>query len=130
EDKKDGQCIAPYVIHQENLGVAAYLKPAIMLNMLRDHVLGPERFDAALREYIQRWAYKHPTPWDFFRTMENVAGEDLGWFWRSWVINERKLDQTVKSVKYVKKIPENDDEIILENLKNSQMYMNLADTIK
>lgn len=127
-DKMDGLYNAPDVIQQENLGVAAYLKPAIMLNMLRDHVLGPERFDAALREYIQRWAYKHPTPWDFFRTMENVAGEDLGWFWRSWVLNEWKLDQSVKSVKYVKNIPENGAEITLENLQKMPMPVTLLVT--
>lgn len=90
----------PEVIQQSNLGVVAYLKPAQMLHTLRNAVLGPERFDAAFREYIERWAYKHPTPWDFFHTMENVAGEDLSWFWRAWVFNNWKLDLSVKNVAY------------------------------
>ena len=60
-------------------------------------------------------------PWDFFHTMENVAGEDLGWFWRSWVLNSWKLDQSVKDVTYVKSIPANGAEIILENLEKMPM---------
>ena len=82
-DKMDGLYTVPDAIQQDNLGIAAYMKPSQMLNTLRDVILGPERFDAAFREYISRWAFKHPTPWDFFHTIENVAGEDLGWFWRS-----------------------------------------------
>ena len=83
--------------------------------------IGEERFDAAFREYINRWAFKHPTPWDFFHTMENVAGEDLSWFWRSWVLNTWKLDQTVKGVNYVKDKPENGAEITIENLEKMPM---------
>src|SRR5690606_30030164 len=93
DDRMDGLNHTHDVIQQANLGVAAYLKPSLMLNALRDVVLGPERFDLAFREYINRWAYKHPTPWDFFHTMENVSGEDLGWFWRGWVLNTWKIDQ-------------------------------------
>jgi aminopeptidase N len=58
------------------------LLPSSGLVILREQVLGPERFDLAFRTYVERWAFKHPTPDDFFRTMENVAGEDLSWFWR------------------------------------------------
>lgn len=116
-DKMDGLYNTPEVIQQENLGIAAYMKPAQMLHVLRDVVLGPERFDAAFREYVNRWAFKHPTPWDFFHTMENVAGEDLAWFWRSWVLNTWRLDQSVKEVVYVKNKPENGSEITLENLE-------------
>jgi hypothetical protein len=108
-------------MQQENLGVAAYLKPARMLHALRDIVLGPERFDRAFTEYIQRWAYKHPSPWDFFRTMENVAGEDLSWFWRSWVLNEWKLDQAVKEVKYIKNDPAKGADIVIENIEKMVM---------
>ena len=56
----------------------------------------------AFKEYVNRWAYKHPGPDDFFRTMENVSGEDLGWFWRSWILNNWKLDQAVTDVSYKK----------------------------
>ncbi|MET0392125.1 MAG: M1 family metallopeptidase [Chitinophagaceae bacterium] len=119
-DKSDGLYNTPDVIQQDNLGVAAYLKPSQMLNALRDMV-GADRFDAAFREYVRRWAFKHPTPWDFFHTMENVAGEDLGWFWRAWVLNNWRLDQSVKEVKYVKNNPENGAEITLENLEQMPM---------
>ena len=120
-DKMDGLYTAPDVIQQENLGVAAYMKPSIMLHALREVVLTPERFDAAFKEYINRWAFKHPTPWDFFHTIENVAGEDLSWFWRAWVLNTWKLDQSVKDVKYVKNVPENGADITLENLEKMPM---------
>ena len=124
-EKMDGLYNTPDVIQQENLGVAAYLKPSMMLHALRDVVMTPERFDAAFKEYINRWAFKHPTPYDFFHTMENVAGEDLGWFWRSWVLNSWKLDQSVKDVKYVKNKPENGAEITLENLEKMPMPVTL-----
>ena len=114
-EKMDGLYTIPEVIQQDNLGVAAYLKPSQMLNALREVVLGKERFDAAFREYINRWAFKHPTPWDFFHTMENVSGEDLGWFWRAWVLNTWKLDQKVKDVKYVDDKPDKGAEITITN---------------
>jgi hypothetical protein len=120
-ESMDGLYNMPEVIQQENLGIAAYMKPAQMLTVLRDVVLGKERFEAAFREYINRWAFKHPTPWDFFHTMENVSGEDLGWFWRAWVLNNWKLDQTVKAVKYVKDDAVNGAEISIENLEKMAM---------
>ncbi len=80
------------------LGQVAYNKPAVGLILLRERILGAERFDAAFREYIRRWAWKHPTPADFFRTIEDAAGEDLSWFWRSWFYTTETLDQAVDSV--------------------------------
>lgn len=121
DDGMDGLYTVPEVIQQDNLGVAAYLKPAQMLDALRNVVLGPDRFDAAFREYINRWAFKHPTPWDFFHTIENVSGEDLSWFWRGWVLNTWKLDQTVKSVNYIKDVATNGSEITIENLEKMVM---------
>ena len=120
-DDMDGLFNAPDVIGQNDLGIAAYGKPSIMLNALRDVVLGPERFDAAFREYVNRWAFKHPTPWDFFHTMENVSGEDLGWFWRAWVLNTWKLDQSLKDVKYIRNDPGNGVNITIENLEKMAM---------
>jgi len=119
--KMDGLYNIPEVIQQDNLGVAAYLKPSLMLQSLREVVLGKDRFDAAFREYVNRWAFKHPTPWDFFHTMENVSGEDLGWFWRGWVLNTWKLDHGVKEVKYDKYKPENGANITIENLEKMVM---------
>jgi hypothetical protein len=118
----------PEVIQQSNLGVAAYDKPAMMLDALRDVVLGPDRFDVAFREYVHRWAFKHPTPWDFFRTMENVAGEDLSWFWRAWVFNNWKLDQKVTSVVYDYNDPKKGADITIENL--DQMVMPVTVLVK
>ncbi len=121
DEKMDGLYNIPDVVQQANLGVAAYLKPGAMLTALREVVLGPERFDNAFREYVSRWAFKHPTPWDFFHSMENTSGEDLGWFWRGWVMNTWKLDQTVNEVNYIDKIPEKGAEITIENLEKMPM---------
>jgi aminopeptidase N len=120
-DKMDGLYTIPEVIQQDNLGVAAYMKPSMMLHALRDIILGPDRFDAAFREYVSRWAFKHPTPWDFFHSIENVGGEDLGWFWRGWVLNTWKIDQSVKGVKYVDNVPEKGSEVTLENMEKMPM---------
>jgi Peptidase family M1 domain len=98
-DKMDGMLNGADVLQQQNLGSAAYFKPGMMLYVLRTEVLGAERFDRALKEYVRRWAFKHPTPWDFFHTIENVAGEDLNWFWRSWALNTWKFDVAIKEVK-------------------------------
>jgi len=120
-DDMDGLFNAPDVIGQNDLGIAAYEKPSIMLNALRDVVLGEQRFDLAFREYVNRWAFKHPTPWDFFHTMENVSGEDLGWFWRAWVLNTWKLDQSLKEVKYIRNDPANGVNITIENMDKMAM---------
>ncbi|WP_300672297.1 M1 family metallopeptidase [Soonwooa sp.] len=92
---------APDNMREGSIGALLYYKPGAALKILRENVLGPERFDKAFREYVDRWAFKHPVPDDFYRTMENVSGEDLGWFWRSWFQNNWKLDQAVTGVKYV-----------------------------
>ncbi|HWN17445.1 MAG TPA: M1 family metallopeptidase [Gemmatimonadales bacterium] len=81
-----------------SLSTTAYTKPGLGLILLRDHIIGPERFDAAFKQYITRWAYKHPTPADFFRSFEDGVGEDLSWFWRSWFYTTETLDQVVDSV--------------------------------
>ena len=123
-EKMDGLYNTPDVIQQNNLGITAYLKPAQMLHALREQVLGEERFDRAFQEYIRRWAFKHPTPWDFFHTMENMSGEDLSWFWRAWVLNSWKLDVSVKDLRYKKGDATKGAEITIENLE--KMVMPLA----
>ena len=75
-----------------------YQKPALMMQMLRYEVLGKERFDAAFREYIKAWAFKHPAPADFFRMMRDQSGMDLDWFWRGWIFSTARLDQAVDSI--------------------------------
>jgi hypothetical protein len=76
----------------------SYFKPAFGLYLLREYILGQDRFDYAFRRYIQNWAYKHPSPDDFFRTMDNESGEDLSWFWRGWFHNNWSLDQAIQQV--------------------------------
>jgi len=66
--------------------------------LLRSHIIGEKRFDYACRKYIRDWAYKHPTPWDFFRSMENSTGEDLYWFWKGLILENYQLDQAIIDV--------------------------------
>lgn len=80
------------------LGYLAYGKPANSLRLLREYVLGPERFDAGFRAYIKRWAFKSPMPADFFRTMEDATGADLAWFWRGFFLETGTLDQAITDV--------------------------------
>ncbi len=115
----------PDGMKERNLGTLAYMKPGAALDLLRNEVLGKERFDVAFKTYITRWAYKHPTPEDFFRTIENVSGEDLGWFWRGWFTNNWRLDQGIVGVKYNKNDPKNGAIISIENLEKMVMPVTL-----
>ncbi|WP_115720111.1 M1 family metallopeptidase [Gallaecimonas mangrovi] len=81
----------------------SYFKPALGLILLREQILGPKRFDKAFRKYIRTWAYKHPTPSDFFRFMESEGGEDLSWWWRGWYFNNWQLDFAVDKAEYADK---------------------------
>ena len=112
---------SPDNMKEKNIGLLCYFKPSSGLIVLREQVLGPERFDLAFRTYVERWAFKHPAPDDFFRTMENVSGEDLSWFWRGWFVNNWRLDQGVNSVKYVKNDPSKGAVITIENFEKMAM---------
>jgi aminopeptidase N len=79
-------------------GWNAYGKPGVALHFLREQVVDSNAFDAAFRQYIRRWAFKHPMPADFFRTIENELGEDLSWFWRGWIMRTDHLDQAIDTV--------------------------------
>jgi Peptidase family M1 domain len=85
-------------VESRDLFWTGYQKPALMMQQLRFEVLGRDRFDAAFREYLRTWAFRHPTPADFFRLMRDQSGMDLDWFWRSWVMTTARLDQAVDSV--------------------------------
>lgn len=111
----------PDVMKEAHIGFLCYYKPQAGLQMLREQVLGKERFDRAFRTYIERWAFKHPQPDDFFRTMENVAGEDLNWFWRGWFLNNWRLDQAISKVKYVKNDPAQGVNVTIDNLEKMAM---------
>ncbi|CAG5009527.1 hypothetical protein DYBT9275_04518 [Dyadobacter sp. CECT 9275] len=119
--KADPIMTIPDVVQAQNLGWEAYYKPALGLRMLREQVLGKERFDYAFKMYVKRWAFKHPTPYDFFRTMEDAAGEDLGWFWKGWFFENYKLDQSVKDVAYIEQNPQKGSLITIENLSQWAM---------
>ena len=84
------------------LGPEAYSKPSAALVILRETVMGPELFDAAFKEYSRRWAFKHPKPADFFRTMEDASGVDLDWFWRGWFYSVDNVDVEVSNVKWLR----------------------------
>lgn len=88
----------PDVANLQNLGMIAYYKPAMGLYMLREYILGEERFDNAFKSYIHTWAFKHPQPNDFFNHMENVAGENLDWFWKGWFYGTGNIDLAVTAV--------------------------------
>jgi hypothetical protein len=111
----------PTNLKERNTGILLYAKPAAGLTMLRETILGPERFDFAFRTYIAKWAFKHPTPDDFFRTMENAGGENLQWFWRGWFLNNWRLDVAVRSVDYVDNDPSKGAYITIDNLEKMAM---------
>lgn len=103
--------LEPIMTNSENIimfGPNAYAKPATALNILRETILGRELFDFSFREYCRRWAFKHPTPADLFRTMEDASGEDLDWFWRGWFYNTDPCDISLDSVKWAVVNPEPD----------------------
>lgn len=111
----------PANLKERNTGTLLYSKPSAGLVMLREQVLGPERFDFAFKTYIDRWAFKHPTPDDFFRTMENASGESLQWFWRGWFLNNWRLDVAVRDVKYQDDDPTKGAYITIDNLEKMAM---------
>ncbi len=97
--------LEPIMTNSENIvhfGNNAYAKPATGLNILRETIMGRELFDFAFKEYCRRWAFKHPTPADFFRTMEDASGVDLDWFWRGWFYGIDAVDISLDSIKWYK----------------------------
>ncbi len=97
--------LEPIMSNSENIigfGPNAYSKPATGLNILRETIMGRELFDYSFKEYARRWAFKHPTPADLFRTMEDASGEDLDWFWRGWFYSTDACDISLDTVKYAK----------------------------
>lgn len=100
--KGNQQYLEPIMSNSENIfqfGSNAYGKPATGLNILRETIMGHELFDHAFKTYAQRWKFKHPTPEDFFRTMEDASAVDLDWFWRGWFYSTDYVDIALKDVK-------------------------------
>jgi hypothetical protein len=134
--------LEPIMTNSENInqfGPNAYAKPATALNILRETVMGRELFDYAFKEYCRRWAYKHPSPADFFRTMEDASGVDLDWFWRGWFYDIEPVDIALDSVlcfqveaptfelekkdSYVKNRPQKDNFKHVSQLRNKESGM-------
>ena len=98
-ETREGIDTYPDVTNLRNLGMVAYYKPAVGLYMLREYVLGHERFDNAFKSYIKTWAFKHPQPKDFFNHIENVAGENLSWFFGNWFYGTGNIDLAIEGVR-------------------------------
>ncbi len=129
--KSDKSQLVPIMVNSEsaiNFGNNAYGKPATALNILRETVMGRELFDHAFKSYSKRWAFKHPNPADFFRSMEDASGIDLDWFWRGWFYTTDPCDINLKEVKYMQPStmnPEIEKEIQRKeqaNYKNTLSY--------
>ncbi|MCS3848147.1 hypothetical protein GGR70_003187 [Xanthomonas campestris] len=102
-----------------------YFKGALGLVLLREQILGPARFDPAFRKYIATWAFKHPTPSDFFRLMESESGEDLSWWWRGWYFNNWQLDMGISEAHYVDKDPAKGLQVTLRSRQRLVMPVTL-----
>jgi hypothetical protein len=111
--KRPKDQLEPIMTNSENIidyGNNAYSKAATALNVLRETIMGREAFDHAFKTYCQRWAFKHPTPDDFFRTMEDASGIDLDWFWKGWFFSVDNVDIALDSIKWYKVDLENNPE--------------------
>ncbi|MET0461847.1 MAG: M1 family metallopeptidase [Chitinophagaceae bacterium] len=113
---------------ERNIGSLLYSKPGFALGLLRDEVLGEERFDFAFRKYISDWSYKHPTPTDFFRSIENSAGEDLAWFWKAVFFETYSLDQAVSKVEYLENDMKKGAIVTIDNLEKMAMPVTIEYT--
>lgn len=122
--------LTPDAMKERNIGVNLYSKPGWGLDILRNEVLGADRFDYAFKNYIEQWAFKHPTPFDFFRSMENGAGEDLSWFWRGWFLENWKMDQAINGVTETKRDGKSVYNITIANLEQMPMPVILEVTRK
>jgi hypothetical protein len=126
----DKSKMSPIMTNSESIyqfGNNAYGKPATALNILRETVMGRELFDYAFKEYCRRWAFRHPTPDDFFRTMEDASAVDLDWFWRGWFYGTDHCDMNLKEVKIFRLNTHNPDiEKALDNAKKKDQPADIS----
>ena len=125
--------LEPIMTNSENIvrfGPNAYSKPATALNILRETIMGRTLFDYAFKEYARRWAFKHPTPADFFRTMQDASGVDLNWFWKGWFFSIDAVDISLDDVKYYRLATTKNKDIFIKKeakdisqLRNKEMNM-------
>ena len=130
--KGDKSGISPIMTNSESIlqfGNNAYGKPATALNILRETVMGRELFDYSFKTYSERWAFKHPTPADFFRTMEDASAVDLDWFWRGWFYTNDHVDISLDKVNWFKVNsgnPEIENPISKTNKENNNTYIGVS----
>jgi hypothetical protein len=130
--KGDKSGISPIMTNSESIlqfGNNAYGKPATALNILRETIMGRELFDYSFKTYSERWAFKHPTPADFFRTMEDASAVDLDWFWRGWFYTNDHVDISLDKVNWFKintKDPEIENTISKNQLENKNTYIGIS----
>ena len=130
--KGDKSGISPIMTNSESIlqfGNNAYGKPATALNILRETVMGRELFDFSFKTYSERWAFKHPTPADFFRTMEDASAVDLDWFWRGWFYTNDHVDISLDKVNWFKVNsgnPEIENPISKTNKENNNTYIGVS----
>ena len=125
-DKSEAVMKTPDGMKESNIGLSLYFKPGFALTLLREQIVGEKRFDSAFKKYIRDWAYKHPSPWDFFRSIESSVGEDLGWFWKSMILENMRLDQAVTKVEYVGNNAKNGAVVTIENMERGAMPVIIA----
>ncbi|MGY8808475.1 MAG: M1 family metallopeptidase [Fidelibacterota bacterium] len=130
--KGDKSNIMPIMTNSESIyqfGANAYGKPTLALNILRDTIMGRELFDYAFKEYSKTWMFKHPTPTDFFRIMENASAVDLDWFWRGWFFSNDHVDLSIESVDWyqLEMDPEEQKSYKKEADNKSQYYSAMLD---
>ena len=118
--------------HSESIyqfGANAYGKPTLALNILRDTIMGRELFDYAFKEYSKTWMFKHPTPTDFFRIMENASAVDLDWFWRGWFFSNDHVDLSIESVDWYQLEMDPEEQMVIkkESDTKSQYYSAMLD---
>ncbi len=122
--------LEPIMTNSENIvqfGPNAYAKPATGLNILRETIMGRELFDFAFKEYSTRWAFKHPTPADFFRTMEDASAVDLDWFWRGWFYDIEPVDISIENVRHL--MPDDKDPERIASEKSAAFDKNISDNV-
>ncbi len=125
-DKTESILKTPDALRESNIGLSLYMKPGYALTLLREQIIGEKIFDLAFKKYIRDWSYKHPSPWDFFRSIENSVGEDLGWFWKGMILENWRLDQAINKVDYIGNNAKNGAIVTIDNLEKIAMPVILS----
>lgn len=120
-DRSEAIMKTPDGMKEFNIGLSLYYKPGFALGLLREQIVGEKLFDEAFKKYIRDWAYKHPSPFDFFRSIESSVGEDLGWFWKGMFLENWRLDQAISKVEYQNNNAKNGAIVTIENLEKVAM---------